>query len=333
MCGYIKLNRDFLTKLIDKPKAKLVYLTLVENAQIQEQEYNNKITLQRGDVYLSQKQISEKTSLTRQEVREALTLLLDLGIMSKNNQKTTKPTTKPTTKMTSVLTICNYDCYNEFEPSQQPSQQPQNNQDLKEIENEKEKIPHTPLKEKDKEKENIKRKRNFVVVDNAHAYTHTYAREEGNGNTTNEKEKNCGEKEKETDLHLTNLLDGSYPQRLQKILEFRLNSDEWRTFIRTQSISEQQQKDWVRDFTNDELLVRQHSDCLNDIYLLNEVTRHLINYFRKKIEITNKKNTNNTNNGKDNGIDCKNIGKTFHTQYGDTLPVVGELLSDEDFGI
>ena len=97
MCGYIKLNRDFLTKLIDKPKAKLVYLTLVENAQIQEQEYNNKITLQRGDVYLSQKQISEKTSLTRQEVREALTLLLDLGIMSKNNQKTTKPTTKPTT--------------------------------------------------------------------------------------------------------------------------------------------------------------------------------------------------------------------------------------------
>ena len=93
MCGYIKLNRDFLTKLIDKPKAKLVYLTLVENAQIQEQEYNNKITLQRGDVYLSQKQISEKTSLTRQEVREALTLLLDLGIISKNNQKTTKPTT------------------------------------------------------------------------------------------------------------------------------------------------------------------------------------------------------------------------------------------------
>lgn len=335
MCGYIKLNRDFLTKLIDKPKAKLVFLTLVENAQIQEQEYNNKITLQRGDVYLSQKQISEKTSLTRQEVREALTLLLDLGIISKNNQKTTKPTTK----MTSVLTICNYDCYNEFEPSQQPSQQPQNNQDLKEKENEKEKIPHTPLKEKDKEKENIKRKRNFVVVgDNTHAHTHTYAREEGKEKPNDniyqpqeeEKEKNCGKKEKETDLHLTNLLDDSYPQRLQKILEFRLNSDEWLTFISTQSISEQQQKDWVRDFTNDELLVRQHSDCLNDIYLLNEVTRHLINYFRKKIEITNKKNTNN---GNDNGIDFKNVGKTFHTQYGDTLSVVGELLSDEDFGI
>ena len=101
MCSYIKISREVLEQFRYKPNVKLVYICLVENAQIKDFQINGK-TLHRGDVLMSQNKICEETSLTRQEVRTALLQLIKYQIVTPSNQASNQDLTKQSTKQSTT---------------------------------------------------------------------------------------------------------------------------------------------------------------------------------------------------------------------------------------
>lgn len=108
--GYIKLNRNLLRwEWFDNNAALLVLVRLTLKAAWRDTEYQG-VTLKRGQVITSLREIANENHITEQQTKTALSHL-----------EATHKITREATKKFSIITLLDYDCF--FENNTQNNQQ------------------------------------------------------------------------------------------------------------------------------------------------------------------------------------------------------------------
>ncbi|MBQ9253272.1 MAG: hypothetical protein IJ180_00690 [Bacteroidales bacterium] len=153
----------------------------------------------------------------------------------------------------------------------------------------------------DNQEEYIKEEnKNNIITPLTHTRTHVHTRESEfwkSGQSPQDKieeEKSSAKKEEENPfLNTTSFNHTNYTERLFKIMTYIANSDDWKDFIKSKGISTAQSKEWLHEYYDREKLVKKHSVCMNDMYLLHEITSHITNFVIQKIEIQQRASQSN----------------------------------------
>ena len=180
MDGWIKLHRKLLDwQWYDDTTIVRVFLHLLLKANFDTKGWHD-ISIERGQLVTSIKNLAAETHLSAMQIRRALTQL----------QKTKEITIETTNKYT-IITICNYAKYQCFDSGEQ---QTNNNQTTNEQQTNNNQTTTT------KEIKNIKKEKNVgnIIADNEN-FESAENENQNNGtiNEKKEKEKSCAKKEKE----------------------------------------------------------------------------------------------------------------------------------------
>ena len=117
--GWIKIHRKFLEwQWYSDINTKVVFLHLLLSANYEPKKWLE-YTIDRGQVVVGRKALSESLNLSEQQIRTAFKKLESSGNI----------TTKSTNRFT-IVTICNYDKYQQVDNDEQPTEQPTINQQI-----------------------------------------------------------------------------------------------------------------------------------------------------------------------------------------------------------
>lgn len=117
--GWIKLHRSILDWQWYKDINTFYLFTyLILSANYEPKKWLE-YTIERGQVVIGRKALSETLKLSEQQIRTAL----------KKLEKSGNITTKSTNRFT-IVTICNYDKYQQVETAEQPTSKPTDNQQI-----------------------------------------------------------------------------------------------------------------------------------------------------------------------------------------------------------
>lgn len=157
MAGWVKIHRSILDwQWWPDDNMLRLWLYLIITANIEDRKWRN-ITVKRGQLIVTRKELSETLNISEQSIRTCLNRLEESGEI--NRQITNKYT---------IVTICKFDTYQIKEKpiNQQINQQSTNNQPTTNQQTEKETSPQTPLKNKDTEE--CKNRRIYYYSTSAH---------------------------------------------------------------------------------------------------------------------------------------------------------------------
>lgn len=136
----MKIYRKFLEwQWFGDSKMVQLFVYLLLSAAVEEKKWRN-ITIGRGQLVITRKELSETLQVSEKNVRTCLDRLEECGVIER----------KATNKFT-IVTICKYEDYQVSDKAQRPTngQQTANNWPTNGQQAEKEVTPHTPLKNKD----------------------------------------------------------------------------------------------------------------------------------------------------------------------------------------
>lgn len=114
--GFVKLNTNLKSwAWINEPKTVYVYIRLLLGAAWADTDVGN-VHLRRGEIVISQRDFAEQCSVTRQELRTAISRLIAPHRI-----------TQRTERKYSIITLCDYDCETTVATQMSTRNQPDNN--------------------------------------------------------------------------------------------------------------------------------------------------------------------------------------------------------------